>query len=192
MINVFIVLVVFVFVAGFIVYTQEREDVPENTTPVIIQNNDTEESLDTAENTDDSSEQTDYEKPVIGTDLVLDLSGQTLRNTPNYVFGNTDIQKLDLSNNSLDGSLQAEVRQLQNLKILNLSNNQFTGVPAEIGQLNNLEILDLSNNQLTGLPHELGNLSNLRVLDLRGNNYAPADLDTIKDRLPRMTEILAN
>jgi len=89
----------------------------------------------------------------------LDLSGSGLTSTPEYIFSRTTITQLDLSNNELEGSLPAEVRQLANLKMLDLSNNNFTGVPAEIGQLQKLEVLNLSNNQLTGLPYELGNLS---------------------------------
>jgi len=123
---------------------------------------------------------------------VLDLSGQELKKIPDYVFTKTDIQKLDLSNNNLGGSLQAEVRQLQNLKTLNLSNNHFAGVPAEIGQLKKLEELNLSNNQITGLPYELGNLSNLKVLNVRGNDYSKADLEIIKKTLPSTTEILTD
>ena len=123
---------------------------------------------------------------------VLDLSGQELKRIPDYVFDKTDIQRLDLSNNNLGGSLQAEVRQLQNLKVLNLSNNHFAGVPAEIGQLKNLEELNLSNNQITGLPYELGNLSNLKVLNLRGNKYSQADLEIIKKTLPATTEVLTD
>lgn len=123
---------------------------------------------------------------------VLDLNEQELKKIPDYVFNKTDIQKLDLSDNNLGGSLQAEVRQLQNLKILDLSNNHFAGIPAEIGQLKNLEELNLSNNQITGLPYELGNLSKLKVLDLRGNKYSQADLEIIKKTLPVTTEILTD
>ncbi len=120
---------------------------------------------------------------------VLNLSGQGLTKAPSYIFARTDIEELNLSNNSLDGSLQAEVRHLQNLKVLNLSNNKFTGVPAEVGQLKNLEVLDLSNNQLTGLPYELGNLSKLKLLDLSGNAYSEADLAKIRASLPSSTVI---
>lgn len=120
---------------------------------------------------------------------VLNLSGQGLTKAPGYIFSQTGIEELNLSNNALDGSLQAEVRQLQNLKILNLSNNKFTGVPAEIGQLKNLEVLNLSNNQLTGLPYELGNLSKLKLLDLSGNAYSEADLSKIRASLPSSTVI---
>lgn len=121
---------------------------------------------------------------------VLDMSGQNLTKVPNSVFSQTKLQSLDLSNNALTGALQAEIRNLQNLVTLDLSNNNFTGVPAEIGQLKNLETLDLSNNQLTGLPYELGNLSNLKVLNLSGNNYSTADLEIIRAKLPASTSIV--
>jgi Leucine-rich repeat (LRR) protein len=85
----------------------------------------------------------------------LDLSGQKLKNIPDYIFRQTNLEELNISNNQVNGSIQAEIRNLQNLKVLNASNNLMTGVPAEIGSLQNLQILDLSNNQLTGLPYEL-------------------------------------
>ncbi len=121
---------------------------------------------------------------------MLILSHTGLTKVPNDVFTQTDLLTLDISNNNLTGSLQAEVRHLTQLRTLNLSYNQFTGVPAEVGQLKNLEYLDLSHNQLTGLPYELGNLSNLKQLVLTGNNYAKADLEVIKKSLPATTEII--
>lgn len=126
---------------------------------------------------------------VVDTGLNLDLSNQGLTQTPRYVFDKTDIETLDLSNNKLTGSLQAEIRHLQNLKVLDVSYNQFTGVPAEIGQLTLLEVLDLSHNRITGLPLELGNLINLRVLNLKGNEYSKYDLERIKEKLPASTVI---
>lgn len=99
---------------------------------------------------------------------------------------------LDVSGKKLTGSLKAEVRQLENLEELNISNNNFTGLPAEVGQLSKLKVLNLSYNPLTGLPYELGNLSNLQVLDLRGTNYASADLQVIKSKLPASTQILVD
>ncbi len=132
------------------------------------------------------------EEPSVSFGRTIDLSNEGLTRTPNYVFDRTNTEELNLSNNSLDGALQAEVRQLQDLKILNLSNNNFTGLPAEIGQLKKLEILDVSNNQLTGLPYELGNLSNLKILDLRGNEYSVQDLNIIKENLPSSVKIVTN
>lgn len=122
----------------------------------------------------------------------LDLSNKGLSKVPGYVFDRTALVGLNVSNNKLDGALQSQVGQLKNLKVLNLSNNEFTGVPAEIGQLKNLEILNLSNNKLTGLPNELGNLSNLKLLDLSGNNYSEADLSGIRAKLPASVVIITN
>ncbi len=66
----------------------------------------------------------------------------------------------------------------------------MTGVPAEVGQLQNLEVLDLSNNKLTGLPYELGNLKNLKTLNISGNDYSQLDLDTITKKLPAGVNII--
>lgn len=99
-------------------------------------------------------------------------------------------QELDLSGRGLEGSLKAEVRQLSELRNLDISGNNFTGLPAEIGQLTKLENLNLANNPLTGLPHELANLHNLQILDLRGTNYAESDLTIIKQGLPATVQIL--
>ncbi|MCA9359583.1 leucine-rich repeat domain-containing protein [Candidatus Kaiserbacteria bacterium] len=101
-----------------------------------------------------------------------------------------DTRILDLSGKGLSGSLKAEVRELKSLKELNISNNNFTGLPAEVGQLSQLEILNLSNNPLTGLPYELGNLKKLKTLDLRGTQFAKQDLEVIKTGLSSDVKIL--
>ena len=120
----------------------------------------------------------------------LDMSGWEVSEVPMNVFGHTELVVLNLSNNNLSGALQAEVRHLKNLERLDLSYNQFTGVPAEVGQLSKLRYLDLSHNQLTGLPYELGNLQNLETLVLTGNDYSTHDLDIIKEKLPDSVEIV--
>lgn len=142
----------------------------------------------------DSTESGSIERiiPDITKDKTIDLSGQGLTKVPASIFGRTHIEELNLSQNQLEGSLQAEIRHLQNLRVLNLSHNHFTGVPAEVGQLSNLEVLDLSDNQLTGLPYELGNLSNLKELNLKGNAYAQSDLIIIKEKLPASVMILVD
>lgn len=129
---------------------------------------------------------------IIGNNLAtaLDLSGKGLTKIPEYVFNRTSLEKLDVSDNKITGAIQGEIRFLENLKELDLSNNLMTGVPAEIGRLPKLEILDLSDNKLTGLPNELGNLSNLKTLDISGNDYSELDLATILEKLPDSVEVI--
>lgn len=101
-----------------------------------------------------------------------------------------DVRVLNLAGKGLDGSLKAEIRILTNLRTLDISNNNFTGLPAEVGQLSQLEVLNLAHNPLTGLPYEIGNLQKLKTLDLRGTDYAKADLEVIKTSLPETVNIL--
>lgn len=183
MIKILIIVVSVAIITSFVAKNQSDEVV--KTTPVTEFGAGKEDSENMITNSKSVAEKTsEVFIPAASAGKKLDLSGQGLTKTPTYVFGKTNTQELDLSNNKLEGSLQAEVRQLQSLRVLNLSNNQFTGVPAEVGQLKNLEVLDLSNNQLTGLPYEIGNLSNLKILNLKGNAYSSADLDTITQNLP--------
>lgn len=123
---------------------------------------------------------------------VVDLSGRGLNSIPNSIFNKTNTEELNVSNNSLTGSIQSQIGQLTKLRILNVSNNMMTGIPAEIGQLKDLQILDLSNNKLTGLPNELGNLTNLKILNLSGNQYSKQDLDYIRNKLPSTVSIILN
>lgn len=120
----------------------------------------------------------------------LDLSGRNLTRVPDDVFKKTDLTSLDVSSNNITGAVQGEIRHLADLERLDLSHNQFTGVPAEIGQLAKLRTLDLSYNKLTGLPYELGNLKHLEVLNLTGNAYSEQDLSVIRAQLPSTTNII--
>ncbi len=121
---------------------------------------------------------------------VLDLSGQSLKKVPEYVFSEVGLKELDLSDNDLEGALPGEIRFLENLEKLNVSKNNMTGIPAEIGQLKKLKYLDYSDNDITGLPLEIGNLKNLEELDLSNNNYSDYDLGLIKEALPNLKVIV--
>jgi len=122
----------------------------------------------------------------------VDLSGRRLTKVSQDVFTLTDTTTLDLSDNALSGALPAEVRLLSKLRVLDLSNNNFTGVPAEVGQLSELRVLNLSNNPITGLPYEIGNLGKLERLDLSGTSYSRADLKTIREKLPSTVVIVTD
>ncbi|CAM9907165.1 unnamed protein product, partial [Chrysoparadoxa australica] len=58
---------------------------------------------------------------------------------------------LNLRTENLEGSIPAELGQLNSLQVLNLCYNKLSGsIPAELGQLSSLKVLDLSENQLSG------------------------------------------
>lgn len=62
------------------------------------------------------------------------------------------------------------LKQLTQLKSLNLSTNNLITLPKWLGELKYLVFLDLSHNQLTNLPETLGNLVELQELILHTNN----------------------
>jgi Leucine-rich repeat (LRR) protein len=102
----------------------------------------------------------------------------------------SDSTQIDISSKNLSGSLKAEIRKLTDLEVLDVSNNNLTGLPAEVGQLSKLKILNISNNPLTGLPREIGNLQNLELLDLTGTQYSQEDLSIIEENLPDTTIVV--
>ena len=89
----------------------------------------------------------------------------------------TSLTVLDLVDNQLSG-MPAEIGQLTSLTELYLKGNQLSSMPAEIGQLTSLEKLNLEDNQLTSLLAEIGQLASLRELNLRGNQLTsvPAEI----------------
>ncbi len=183
--NFLVVGVLILIIVGLFMYNQQKPEVKPDNSNSITENA----SKSEPESNTPQSSPINANTPVISNSKTLDLSNQELRKVPNETFNQTAVQELNLANNSLEGSLPGEIRFLKNLKVLNLSNNNFTGVPAEIGQLSNLEVLDLSNNNLTGLPNELANLKNLKLLKLSGNNYSASDLEIIKKGLPNSVVI---
>ncbi|XP_042506598.1 probable inactive receptor kinase At5g10020 [Macadamia integrifolia] len=67
--------------------------------------------------------------------------------SPSY----SHIESLDLSSNSLTGSLPSAIGNMGGLKLLNLAKNSLSGqLPSELNKLNGLEYLDLSSNHFSG------------------------------------------
>jgi Leucine-rich repeat (LRR) protein len=120
----------------------------------------------------------------------LDLSASELTEIPDRVFEVTGLTVLNISHNRINGSIQPEIGKLKELRVLDASYNQMTGLPAEIGHLPNLEVLNLSNNRFTRLPRELGELRKLKKLDISGNRYSAQDLRYIKEKLPSSVEMI--
>ena len=70
---------------------------------------------------------------------------------PRSISALTELEKLSLMDNKLQGEIPAEIAQLSNLEELLLSTNQLTGVlPLEFSMLTNLTTIMVSDNNLSG------------------------------------------
>ncbi|XP_048320681.2 MDIS1-interacting receptor like kinase 1 [Ziziphus jujuba] len=79
---------------------------------------------------------------------------------------------LDMSLNSIEGSLTPSISKIKSLTVLALKNNKLSGqLPQNWTDLPSLRVFDVTNNNLSGkVPASLGFLSSLRLLSL-GNNF---------------------
>lgn len=118
------------------------------------------------------------------------LSNNSIRTLPSEMGKMTNLVTFKIDHNILEGSLIGEIRQMSNLRVLDVSYNSMTGMPAEIGQLNKLESLDYSFNKITGLPNEIANLkNNLKQFNLTGNPLSQEQIENLKMALPNTTII---
>ncbi|XP_019440913.1 PREDICTED: serine/threonine-protein kinase BRI1-like 1 [Lupinus angustifolius] len=90
-----------------------------------------------------------------------------------YTFAyNGSMIFLDLSYNTLSGSIPENFGSMSYLQVLNMGHNRLTGaIPESFGGLKAIGVLDLSHNNLQGyIPGSLGTLSFLSDLDVSNNN----------------------
>lgn len=90
---------------------------------------------------------------------------------PSSIWNLTNLKKLFLYKNSINGSIPASIWQLTALENLNLYQNQLGGyLPTTIGNLVNLTTLDLHKNNIGWpIPPSFSNLTNLTNLYLYTN-----------------------
>ncbi|KAM9324868.1 leucine-rich repeat-containing protein 40 [Gastrophryne carolinensis] len=95
----------------------------------------------------------------------------------------TDLTKLILASNKLQ-LLSDDLRLLPALVVLDIHDNQLSGLPSAIGELVNLQRLNISHNKLKVLPEELGQLLNLKSLLLQQNQ-----LEEVSDAVGQLSAL---
>ncbi|PWA54139.1 hypothetical protein CTI12_AA364360 [Artemisia annua] len=105
----------------------------------------------------------------------LDLSANHFNGLLPSNFSKVNLDFLDLSHNSISGSLDqylcSEIQEPRLLRILNLGNNNMSGVIPDCWiNWESLIILNLEKNRFSGIiPSSLGNISSLASLKMRNN-----------------------
>ncbi|KAI3799966.1 hypothetical protein L1987_35272 [Smallanthus sonchifolius] len=107
---------------------------------------------------------------------ILSLASCSLKgHIPDWVgeIGANRLSVLDLSNNSISGTIPDVYEDWVKLEGFVLNGNQLEGkVPTSLNKCQKLRIIDLGNNHLNDtFPGWLGDLPNLQALVLRSNNF---------------------
>lgn len=123
------------------------------------------------------------------------LSGHGITDFPREIFQLQNLEVLDLSQNLLR-DLPPEIQFLSKLKNIQLRNNQLRQLPEEIGNLQVLERIDCSINQLSSLPQSLLQATSLREILIDSNCFEafptvelPASLNSISIANNQISEI---
>ena len=105
---------------------------------------------------------------------ILDLSDNSITGSiPSNITTLNHLTSLLLDNNQLSGEIPTGIGSLTSLRYLLLDRNELSGsIPTGIGSLTSLENLSLYDNQLSGsIPTEIGNLTSLTNLNLQINEF---------------------
>ncbi|KAI3513368.1 hypothetical protein L1887_20699 [Cichorium endivia] len=106
------------------------------------------------------------------------------------LFGNfsalTELAYLDLSTNTIDGTIPADLGSCRNLKLLNLSHN-IIGGELNLTGLSNLEILDLSLNRFSGnIMMSIPRFCNGLAVANLSTNYFTGEITSSMDVCPKL------
>ncbi|MBK7763025.1 MAG: leucine-rich repeat domain-containing protein [Bacteroidetes bacterium] len=82
-------------------------------------------------------------------------------------------------------SIPIAIAQCKNLKILYLSDHQFTSIPKEIGELQKLKELSLAGSKLSKLPDEIFTLKQLSEIILFDNNFSEEYKELLRNRFKK-------
>ncbi|CBI18033.3 unnamed protein product, partial [Vitis vinifera] len=121
--------------------------------------------------------------------VAMDVSHNLLTgNLPAWIFS-LGLQTISLAGNKLNGSV--EYSPLTSLQFLNMSRNSLIGsIPESIGELKTLHVLDLSNNQLNGsIPFEIRGAVLLKELKLE-KNFLTGKIPTQIEKCKSLTSLI--
>ncbi|KAJ8772743.1 hypothetical protein K2173_027920 [Erythroxylum novogranatense] len=106
--------------------------------------------------------------------LTLDISDNSLSGSVPDSFANLiRLRRLGLSKNLLSGQLPASVGSFSYLEEMYLDDNRLSGtIPSSFGSLTRLKRLEMQGNNLSGELPDLGVLKNLYYLDVSNNNLS--------------------
>ncbi|CCH41937.1 Adenylate cyclase [Wickerhamomyces ciferrii] len=108
----------------------------------------------------------------------LDLERNFITKFPMECFRLKNLSTLNLRCNKL-----SELPDLPpNLRVLDISSNEFESYPESVNKLNNLLQLDLSYNKLQNLPESVNNLKNMRKLNISSNYLTFVDINLLNLR----------
>ena len=104
----------------------------------------------------------------------LELSSNALVGKVPYCLSVLDLEQIYLQGNSLEGSLPTELGDLKNLTEFFISENMLTGNPIDVfNQMESLKVLMASDNQFTGTIDTsfLDNIDTITWVDISDNNF---------------------
>ncbi|XP_021800206.1 LRR receptor-like serine/threonine-protein kinase FLS2 [Prunus avium] len=116
----------------------------------------------------------------------LDISMNSLSGSIPLSFGNlSQLQFILIANNLLSGEIPHFWNNIPSLGCIDLSNNSLSGtIPRSLGSLTSLEFLSLSSNNFSGEVPSLKNCTNLNILDLGDNKFSGPILASIGESMP--------
>ncbi|CAG7564297.1 unnamed protein product [Fusarium equiseti] len=110
----------------------------------------------------------------------LDMHGNLLVNVPLGFRRLTCLTSLNLASNRLTNNSLDTISQMTSLRDLRLGNNLFYGpLNPALASLSELEILDVHNNNISGLPAKIENMSRLRIVNLSENSFESLPFDSL-------------